>query len=191
MWAEVRNQAPGQGRSDRLAALVQPDPPALDAGLCQPGAVRRKLVDQSTPASQCMRAPMGYGFQGQGQFRLTSRCLAFTALPRCRAAQALVARHPSRRGRSPARLLRPRRIYLPLQPPNLAITRHAVLSVDSAICRRRAFDLRQHLRQPTPSSAFTRTHAECGAKWIALHHCQQLLFTLRHQQWALLRGRPP
>jgi len=34
LWAEVRNQAPGKGRSNRLAALVQPYAPALDAGLC-------------------------------------------------------------------------------------------------------------------------------------------------------------
>ena len=48
----------------RLAALVQPRPAALDAGIRQPDAVRAGLACQSATASQLMNSAMGYGFQG-------------------------------------------------------------------------------------------------------------------------------
>ena len=69
----LQDPAPGHGRSRRLDALVQPRPTALDSGLRQPDAVRRKLVRQSTLASQCMRSTMGYGFQGQGHIEVHQR----------------------------------------------------------------------------------------------------------------------
>ena len=66
-WAEVRNQAPGQGRSHRLAALVQPNPTALDAGLRQPDAVRARLAHgPGRTGRQLMISAMGYGIRGQG-----------------------------------------------------------------------------------------------------------------------------
>ena len=57
----LRDVVPGQGRSYRLAALVQPNPTALDAGLPRP--VR---FEQDWLAAQAMQVNMGYGFQGQG-----------------------------------------------------------------------------------------------------------------------------
>lgn len=50
----LHEPAPGQGCRHGLAALVQPDPITLDAGVRQPDAVRRKLARQPTPASQCV-----------------------------------------------------------------------------------------------------------------------------------------
>ena len=44
--AALRDAAPGQGRSNSVAALVQPDPTALDADLRQPGAVRARLASR-------------------------------------------------------------------------------------------------------------------------------------------------
>jgi transposase InsO family protein len=84
-WAALQDQAPRDGRSRRLDVLVQPDSTALDTGLRQPDAVRRKLACQSTPASQCMRSAMGYGFQGQGHLaRMRGPCppRAAGALPK-------------------------------------------------------------------------------------------------------------
>ena len=48
----LRDPAPGEGRNHRVAALVQPNTTTLDAGLCQPDAVRAKLVCSSGQASQ-------------------------------------------------------------------------------------------------------------------------------------------
>ncbi len=58
-------QAPGQRRSDRLAALVQPGPAALDAGIRQPDAVRAKLACQSTKASQLVTRLWGTDSRGK------------------------------------------------------------------------------------------------------------------------------
>jgi hypothetical protein len=62
-----KTRARGEGRNHRLAALVQPRPAALYAGIRQPDAVRAGLACQSATASQLMNSAMGYGFQGQGQ----------------------------------------------------------------------------------------------------------------------------
>ena len=53
------------------------------------------------------------------------------------------------------------------------VARHAVLSIDPAISRRSACDLRQHSRQSTPSPDFTHAHLCCGAKLIALCNSQR------------------
>ncbi len=68
----LQDQARGEGRGHRLAALVQPRSTALDAGLRQPDAVRAGMACQSTTASQLMNSAMGYGFQGQGQSAKTT-----------------------------------------------------------------------------------------------------------------------
>jgi len=47
--AALQDPAPGHARSHRLDALVQPNPTALDAGLRQPDAVRRKLAGPINP----------------------------------------------------------------------------------------------------------------------------------------------
>ena len=57
--------APSQRRSHSLAALVQPDPIALDAGLCQPSAVRARLACRSGKASQFVTRLWGTEFTGK------------------------------------------------------------------------------------------------------------------------------
>jgi len=63
--ATLPDQAPGQGRSDCLAALVQPDATALNAGLCQPDAVRARLVCGSGHASQFVTRLWGTDSRGK------------------------------------------------------------------------------------------------------------------------------
>jgi len=63
----LEDQARGEGRDHRLAALVQPRPAAFDTGLHQSDEVRAGLACQSATASQLMSSAMGYGFEGQGQ----------------------------------------------------------------------------------------------------------------------------
>ncbi len=62
---ETRRQA----KDETIAWLLwyNQHPAALDAGLCQPDAVRAKLACGSAQTSQRMTSAMGYGFQGQGQ----------------------------------------------------------------------------------------------------------------------------
>ena len=61
----LRGAAPGKGRSCRLAALVQPDPTALDAGLRQPDAVRARLACGSSQKSQFVTRLWGTDSRGK------------------------------------------------------------------------------------------------------------------------------
>ena len=63
----------------RVAAVVQQNAAAFNAGLCQPDAVRKRMACQ---ASQLMSSVMGYAIQGQGQLNTSLQFvhLAFLAL---------------------------------------------------------------------------------------------------------------
>jgi hypothetical protein len=65
---QVRDQTPSQGRSYRLATLVNSARMhSTLAYVSQLDAVRAKLACGSAQASQFMISVMGYGIQGQGQ----------------------------------------------------------------------------------------------------------------------------
>ena len=67
VWAQVRDGARCQGRDHRLDVVLQPSTPSLDAGLCQPDAIRTGLARCPGKASRVMPPAMGCGSQGQGQ----------------------------------------------------------------------------------------------------------------------------
>ena len=73
----LRDTAPSQRRSHSLAALVRPDPIAIDAGLCQPRAVRARLACRSGNASQFVSRLWGTEFRG----KVTQHCLPSISKP--------------------------------------------------------------------------------------------------------------
>ena len=58
----VGELAPRQRQNPRVAALVPPSPASLDARLCQPDAIRKRMACQ---ASQLMNSVMGYAIWGK------------------------------------------------------------------------------------------------------------------------------
>ena len=109
------------------------------------------------------------GFGHEPFVQLGSKIPAHVSLPGVHRVISLLKRWllGTHQGAVDPRHVLPRRIYVPLQPTLVTITRNAVLPVVAAIGRNNAGDLRQHTGQRASSAARLSDRRGCGAKWIA------------------------